>query len=136
MEQFKDWLLLIFAQDWLNIILALFGMFAFCLLAFWQLRPGDGFDLRSLLASRAQRDGEDWWNVEPGRVFQSGAFVITTWAMIWQVTHDKLTEVFLFLYVALWGGSRAINQIIASRYPVAPGTSLPSEAPPAVEPKP
>lgn len=135
MEHIKDWLLLIFAQDWLNLLLAAFGVLAFLLLVWWQLRRGDGFDLRALLASRTQRNGEDWWTVEPGRVFQSGAFITTSWAFIWQVTHDKLTETFLFLFVALWAGSRAINQIVASKFPVAPGTSLPTE-PPAVEPKP
>lgn len=135
METLKDWMLLLFAQDWLNVLLALFGLLAFLLLVWWQLRRGDGFDLRALLASRTHRDGEDWWNVEPGRVFQTGAFIITTWAMVWLVTHDKLTEVFLFLYVVLWGvGTRAVNQIIGNKFPIQPGTVLTEPAPAEVKP--
>lgn len=133
MGQFKDWLLLIFAQDWLNIILTLTALAALGLLMLWQLRPGDGFDLRAMLASRTLRAGQaDYWTVEPGRVFQTGAFMLTSWAFVWVVTHDKLTELFLLLYVALWAGSRAMNQVIASKFPAQPGTVIAPEP----EPKP
>lgn len=132
MGQFKDWLLLIFAQDWLNILLALSGLLGLLLLTFWQIRPGDGFDLRSMMATRSLVDRAEYWTVERGRVFQTGAFLLTSWGFIWVTTHDKLTEVYLALYVALWAGSSAMNQVIASKFPAQPGTVIPPEP----EPKP
>lgn len=110
--------------DWLNALLLVTGAIIVALLLVAQFRPGDGFDMRSMFASRTGGAHGDVWTVEPGRVFQTGAFMVTTWALIWQVTHDKFTDTFLFIYVALWAGSRAMNHVIASKFPVQPGTSL------------
>lgn len=117
----RDWIMMLFGFDWLNVLLVAAAGYAFLLLVFWQVRSGDGFDMRAMLA-RQEDTGK--WTVVPGRVYQSGAFVVTTWAFIWSVTHDKMNEWLLLVYVALWAGSRAINQIVASKYPVAPGTSF------------
>jgi hypothetical protein len=111
--------------DWLNALLLVTAAIGVLLVLVAQMRKGDGFDMRSMFAARSVVDSRDYWTVEPGRVFQTGAFVFTSWALVWVVTHDKLTEVFLFVYVALWAGSRAMNQVIASKFPVTPGTALP-----------
>jgi hypothetical protein len=93
-----------------------------------QFTPGDGFDMRSMLASRSLgQNGVERWTVDPGRVFQTGSFLVTTWAFIWTVTHDKLTEFFLLVYVGLWAGTRAVMQIIASKFPVTPGAVIPDQ---------
>ena len=114
--------------DWLNVLLISGGFVVLVMLMVWQFTPGDGFDMRSMFASRAVGpSGAERWTVDPGRVFQTGAFCFTSWALVWVVTHDKLTEIFLFVYVGLWAGTRAVNQIIASKFPVAPGTALPEQ---------
>lgn len=110
--------------DWLNALLLMTAAIVIALLLIAQFTPGDGFDMRSMFAKRDIDHGRELWTVEPGRVYQTGAFGLTTWAMVWLVTHDKLTETFMLGYVALWAGSRALNQIIASKFPVQPGTTL------------
>lgn len=119
--------------DWLNFLLVGTGFAIVFMLLIAQFRKGDGFDMRSMFARRDVVDGLESWTVEPGRVFQTTAFLVTTWGFITITVRDKLSEWYLLVYVVLWAGSRALNQIVASRYPVAPGTFLDS-APPVQQP--
>lgn len=114
--------------DWLNFLLIATGFVIVIMLLVAQFRKGDGFDMRSMFASRTGGACGDVWTVEPGRVFQTTAFLVTTWGFIHITVRDKLTEVYLLVYVVLWAGSRAMNQIVASKFPVQPGTNL--EQPP------
>lgn len=119
--------------DWLNFLLIATGFVILILLLVAQFRKGDGFDLRSMFAGRTNGPCGDLWTVEPGRVFQTTAFLITTWGFVHVTVRDKLTEIYLLVYVVLWAGSRAMNQIVASKFPVQPGTNL--ESPPPASPQ-
>ncbi len=120
-QSVKDWIMLFFNFDYTNILLVTVAGYAFMLVVYWQINRNDGFDMRAMLA-RAEANGQ--WIVEPGRVFQTGAFLVTTWAFITLVSRDKLTTEMALGYIVLWAGSRALNQITASKFPVAPGTSI------------
>ena len=118
--------------DWLNFLLIATGFVIVFMLLVAQFRKGDGFDMRSMFASRTGGAQGDVWTIEPGRVFQTTAFLVTTWGFIHVTVRDKLTEVYLLVYVVLWAGSRAMNTIVASKFPVAPGAAL--EQPPTPPP--
>ena len=134
------WLGLLFEllgkMDWLNFLLVLGGFFILGMLVVWQLTPGDGFDLRELVCDQVVRpaDGKEVWKVRGGKMFQTGAFVITTWIMIKLTTSDKMTPEYLILYAALWAASPVMNRWAQSKYPVAadsPPIEPLSPAPPA-----
>lgn len=117
MPNIKDWLLLLFGFDWLNIILVAAIGGALLLLMWWQMRRGDGFDLRDLVAEKVVPNvAQTCWVVRAGKFWQAACFVVTTWGFIYVVTHDKLTELYLFVYVGLWGGSTALNQFAAAKW--------------------
>ena len=131
---FLPWVGLLFdvmaKVDWLNFLLIATGFVILVLLLVAQFRKGDGFDMRSMFASRTGGACGDVWTVEPGRVFQTTAFLVTTWGFIHVTVRDKLTEVYLLVYVVLWAGSRAMNHIVASKFPVQPGTNIEQPTPP------
>lgn len=115
--------------DWLNFLLIATGFVILLCLLIAQFRKGDGFDMRSMFAARVSGPCGDLWTVEPGRVFQTTAFLLTSWGFVHVTVRDKLTEIYLLVYVVLWAGSRAMNTIVASKFPVQPGANL--ESPPS-----
>jgi hypothetical protein len=90
--------------DWLNILLISGGFFVLGLMMYWQLQRNDGFDLRELFAIQ-HREKPPLWRVAPGKCFQTGAFMITSWGFVTVTVHDKLTEMYLVLYAVCWAAS-------------------------------
>ena len=132
-SDFLTWLGLAFdifeRTDWIKVLMVLFAFFAMGLLAFWQLTPRDGFDLRALGADKVARpNGEIQWEVRPGKLFQTGAFVYTTWQMISLTSSGHMTEWYFAMYAVLWAASPVMNRIALSKF------SVPSDTPPGDEP--
>ncbi len=111
--------------DWLNVLLIGSGFIVMAFLMVAQLRPGDGFDMRSLVATRTVTPtGRDYWTVT-AKAYQFGGFMVTTWGFISLIGKGALSDLYLTIYAAAWLASPAINQIVASKFPVTPGTALP-----------
>lgn len=129
-DSWLSWLGLMFEVlgkvDWLNALLIIGGFSALILLMVWQLTPGDGFDLRSLVAEKVA----DVWVVSPGKFFQTGAFAFTSWAFVTLVVRDKLSELFLLVYVVCWAGSRAVNMWAQSKFQAPAPTETTTEVKP------
>ena len=111
--------------DWLNVLLIGSGFVVMALLVVAQFTAGDGFDMRSLLAQRSVVDGHEHWTVLPGRAYQFGGFLMTSWGFVVLITKGALSDLYLGIYAVAWLASPAINQIVASKYPVTPGTAMP-----------
>lgn len=117
--------------DWLNA-LAVVGAFAvLAMLIIWQLVPGDGMDFRMLLADWVidENKKRGQWVIRPGKCWQAGAFLVTTWAFVKLVEKSGLSEFFLLIYSVAWIGSPVINRIVAAKYPVPDALGEPSQAP-------
>lgn len=127
------WLGLIFdlfgKANWLDVLLIGTAFVIVGLLLIAQFHPGDGFDMRSLVARRERVDGREYWTVDAGRCYQFGGFLVTTWGFIVLIGKGALSDMYLAIYAVAWLASPGINQIVASKFPVAPGTTLPDQAP-------
>lgn len=132
MKEAQDWLMLVFSQDWLNVLLALFGFMMTILFVIAQFTPGDGFDWRSIVARRTFVNGRAFWTIDPGKLWQAGGFVFTTYGFVQLIGKGALSDLYLMVYAVAWLGAPGINQIVASKFPVQPGTVIQPEP----EPKP
>ena len=127
------WLGLIFdlfgKANWLDVLLIGTAFVIVGLLLIAQFHPGDGFDMRSLVARRERVDGREYWTVDAGRCYQFGGFLVTTWGFIVLIGKGALSDMYLAIYAVAWLASPGINQIIASKFPVAPGSVIPETTP-------
>lgn len=125
------WLGLIFdlfgKANWLDILLIGTAFVIVILLLVAQFHPGDGFDMRSLVARRERVDGREYWTVDAGRCYQFGGFLVTTWGFIVLIGKGALSDMYLAIYAVAWLASPGINQIIASKFPVTPGAVIPDQ---------
>ena len=123
------WLGLIFdlfgKANWLDVLLIGTAFVIVGLLLIAQVRRGDGFDLRSLVARRSFETGREYWTVDPGKCYQFGGFLVTTWGFIVLIGKGALSDMYLAIYAVAWLASPGINQIIASKFPVTPGAAIP-----------
>lgn len=128
-DNWLTWLGLIFdlfgKANWLDVLLIGTAFVIVILLLVAQFHPGDGFDMRSLVARRAHVEGREYWTVDPGKCYQFGGFLVTTWGFIVLIGKGALSDMYLAIYAVAWLASPGINQIIASKFPVTPGTALP-----------
>lgn len=137
-DNWLTWLGLIFdlfgKANWLDVLLIGTAFVIVILLLVAQFHPGDGFDLRSLVARRAQVNGREYWTVDPGKCYQFGGFLVTTWGFIVLIGKGALSDMYLAIYAVAWLASPGINQIISSKFPVAPNTVIntPPPSSPAV----
>lgn len=78
----------------LALILALFGITLYVL----QTRK-DSFDLRELL--RDDTTGK----LSILKIGQVVTLLVTTWGFVYLIMHDRFTEYYLLIYMAIWSGS-------------------------------
>lgn len=132
-DNWLTWLGLIFDvfgnADWLNVLLIGTAFVIVLLLLIGQFHPGDGFDMRSLVARRSFDSGREFWTVDPGKCYQFGGFLVTTWGFIALIGKGALSDMYLAIYAVAWLASPGINQIVASKFPVAPGSVIPDATP-------
>lgn len=107
--------------SWTDVLLVITGFFVLSLGIFWQLNPGDGFDWRGLVADRSvNQHAHVTWTVRPGKTFQTGCFLFSSWFFIKNGVNEKpFPEWFIALYFISWAGSTALNQWAASRFPTS-----------------
>lgn len=113
--------------DWWNALGVILGFALFAMLVLWQLVPGDGMDFRMLLADWVG-NGHGQWVVRPGKCWQAGAFIVTTWVFVKLGEKGGLSEFFLLIYAVAWIGSPVINRIVAAKYPVPDALGEPAPA--------
>lgn len=131
-DNWLTWLGLIFdlfgKANWLDILLIGTAFVILLLLLIAQFTRGDGFDMRSLLASRVIGErGREYWTIQPGKCYQFGGFLVTTWGFIVLIGKGALSDMYLAIYAVAWLASPGINQIIASKFPVTPGAVIPDQ---------
>lgn len=74
--------------------------------------PGDGFDLRHLIA---KRDGE-LWHLDAVKFMSFVAFVIASWVFLALTVAGRLTEWFFFGYMTLSFVGPAAAKALIERY--------------------
>ena len=100
------------------LIIAFVGVFTYA-----QLKK-DSFDFRDSLLSK---DGK----VSLSKLGQLTSLVVSSWGFTYLVIHDKLTEYYYFLYMAVWAGSNSLNKYLATRL----GTNPVPQDPPSDDSK-
>lgn len=87
------------------IVLGLGSLFALMLLLMWHNNP-DNFDVRHLLIdSKTQR-------VSLMKAGQLVALLVSTWALIRETQHDRLTEWLFAGYMITWSGANLAKRVI------------------------
>lgn len=82
-------------------ILALFGLTLYRI----HVKP-DSFDLRDLI-----RDDK----TNKPSIFKVGqvvTLIVSTWGFIYLVTHDRFTEFYFIIYMAIWSGSEIAKDMV------------------------
>ena len=88
-----------------QISLALISLVICILLYRWQSDPNNTFDLTDALL------GEDG-KFSLFRAGQATALIISSWAFVILVQHDKLTEFYFYGYMGVWSGINLAKNLL------------------------
>lgn len=102
------------ALDWMQWLLLWF--LAAIPLVLWRahIAPGDGFDLRHLLA---EREADGTWRIQLVKFTHFSAFVIASWVFLYFAMAGKLTEYYFWGYMLLSFVPKVIESYIAKMGP-------------------
>jgi hypothetical protein len=91
-----------FVQNPMALFLLMIFMIICAILVYTQIKH-DNFDLRYLISDDQRRPSLH-------KIGQLTALIVSTWAFVYLVLHDKLTETFYTVYMGIWASVTVLNK--------------------------
>lgn len=95
--------------DYDTAVLSVTFLCGMLLLGRWHRDKDNAFDLRWIIVDTKSN------RVSLFKVGQFVALVVSTWALIYEVRHNRLTEWLFVGYMISWAGANTLNKVVDKR---------------------